>query len=262
MNPEEIVASLIAARLAGTPVAVPLALKQDVPAEQAYAMQSRHIAGVLASRGGQVTGTKIAGGDLATMATLGLSGPMRGPIFSHFTYASPATLPRSAFLDLCLIEAEIALVLQEDLGGAGPAPGRAALKQAIGAIIPSIEVADSRYLEPGSAPPMALIADLAAAGAWVSGPTLAEWQGIDLANLEVRLLSNGEVVRSGTGHLAMGDPIAALEAMVNDLARSGEKLSAGQVVLAGSYTAGYLAKAGETLVADFGQLGQVSVSFE
>mgnify|MGYP003704732277 CR=1 FL=1 len=61
--------------------------------------------------------------------------------------------------------------------------------------------------------------------------------------------------------IGTGDPLDILELLVADLGRSGGLLRAGQVVSCGSYTPVHNARAGESLVADFGALGEVALRF-
>lgn len=261
INVDEVVRSLMLARHQRTPVPMPPALGQGMSQDHAYELQRLHTAAMLSRFGGRVLGTKLGGGDMAAMAAHGLSGPFRGPIFSAFTHDSPARLRRDDFF-ACVVEAEIAVVISDDIGGHPDLPERDVLVRAIGAVIPSIEIADSRYSDYDKCPAAAILADLGFAGAWVRGAAVSDWKDIDLRGLPVRLLVNGVEVRSGIGSRAMGDPLETLSVMVADLGRHGEKLRAGQIVSTGTCTLPYLAQRGESLVADFGPLGQVMVAFD
>lgn len=253
-----LVRALMAARLAGTPLALPQGVAAGLSPEDGYALQHLHTQAVLSHFGGKVIGTKLGGTDMATLAALGMAGPFTGPIFSTFAHASPARLRRGDFF-ICAIEAEIAVRMGDDIGGHPYLPERDVLVHAIEAAMPAIEIADSRFSDHGKLSPAAVIADLSFAGAWVYGAALTHWRDLDLQSLQVRLLSDGREVRSGCGARVMGDPLQALSLLVADLGREGRKLHAGQVVSTGSCTAAYLARAGESLVADFGPLGQVSL---
>ena len=254
----EVVQLLMEARAKRTPAEAPGLLSGGISADTAYAVQRLHCDAILARHGGTLIGTKLGGGNMAAMAALGLTGPFRGPIFSAFMHDSPARLRREDFL-VCIVEAEVGLLINRDLGGHPYMLPRDALESAIEAVIPSIEIADARLVDFARRPAAAILADLAYAGAWVRGAAVTDWAGVDWRTLEVRLLSNGSQVRSATGSLALGDPLQALSVMVADLGHSGEKLKAGQVVSTGTYTMPYLASAGETIVADFGALGKVEV---
>lgn len=261
LDRDDVVRALLSARQAHRPVPMPAALGEGLTASDAYELQRLHAEAILARFGGRVLGTKLGGGDMAELAALGLTGPIRGPIFSAFTHDSPARLAREEFL-VCAVEAEIAVLIADDIGGHPDLPERDVLVRAIGAVIPSIEIADSRYADHDRCPAPAVLADLGYAGAWVRGAPVTDWKDIDLRTLPVQLLANGVEVRRGTGARSMGDPLEALSVMIADLGRDGQRLRAGQVVSTGTCTLPYLARRGETLLADFGPLGQVAVAFD
>lgn len=261
LDGQALVRLLMAARDEHAAITSPAALAQVIHPEDGYELQRLHTQAVLARFGGKVIGAKLAGGDLASMNALGLKGQFRGPIFSAFTRDTPARLRRKDYF-IAMVEVEVGFLIGEDIGGDPYPPARDELIRAIAAAIPCIEIADSRFANFAQCPPAAVLADLAFAGAWVRGTEVLDWRATDLRALQVRLLSSGTEVRSGIGARAMGDPLDALSAMVEDLGRSGEKLKAGQVVSTGTYTPPYPVKAGEMLVADFGSLGQVAVAFE
>ena len=259
---EALVRRLIEARTTRVGIPSPeLSGEQWTPA-RAYGLQAHHENALLEMLGGQTIGIKLAGGDMKMMSGLGQTGPFRGPIFSALTYDSPASLNRSDFFGLCMVEAEIAVLLARDVSFEGDGlPGRATIAEAIGALVPSMEIADSRYSDFPKAHPSSIIADLAYAGAWVRGRPVENWRSIDLSKLTVRMFCAGKEIRSGTGAVAMGDPLEPLRYAVADLVKTGACLKAGQVVSTGTYTQGYLAKVGDLLIADFGALGTVTASF-
>ena len=251
--------SLVAARANRSGVD-PHANARTAGIEHGYEVQRLHIDELLRQFGGKVIGTKLAGGDPVAMAALGLSGPFRGPILSAFTHDSGACLRRGDFF-ICFVEAEIGLLIGNDIVATAIPPESEALVHSIEEIIPCIEIADSRHVDYLACPPAAVLADLAFAGAWIRGRSVKDWKQFDLSALEVRLLANGQEVRTGVGSRASGNPIDALRAMVADLGRSGQALRAGQIVSTGTYTLPYPVKAGESLLADFGPLGVVEVAF-
>ncbi|MCY4592286.1 MAG: hypothetical protein OXE86_17375 [Alphaproteobacteria bacterium] len=93
------------------------------------------------------------------------------------------------------------------------------------------------------------------------GPPVGRWHGIDRSNIPVTLTANGEVVREGRGGNALGDPLNVMVWLVNKRSREGEGMSAGQVVNTGTTAGIYFAEPGGGAVADFGPLGQVSLTF-
>ena len=84
----------------------------------------------------------------------------------------------------------------------------------------------------------------------------------DLASITVVLEKNGEVVAKGTGSEVLDGPPKAVAWLANQLAKTGLKLAAGQIVLSGSFTLPVAARAGDRVVARFDRLGTVEVTIE
>ena len=70
---------------------------------------------------------------------------------------------------------------------------------------------------------------------------------------------DGEPVTEGQGANALGHPLAALTWLVNDRARRGGGLLAGEVVSTGVVTGLHDPHPGQTGLADFGPLGSVEL---
>jgi 2-keto-4-pentenoate hydratase len=72
---------------------------------------------------------------------------------------------------------------------------------------------------------------------------------------------NGAFASSGDGRACLGDPLAALAWLARTRANLGEPLHAGDVVLSGALGPMTPVTAGDTVVADLGELGSVSATF-
>jgi len=224
----------------------------------AYALQQRHADALCLREGGRTIGIKLGGTTPAMLQALGLDTPFIGPLLSTRAAASPARLRRADFR-VCAIEAEIAVRIGKRIDPSSGLPDRDTLLAAIDAVMPAIEVADSRLANFAAMPATAIIADLGYAGAWVYGADCADWRSLDLRNIAVKLVADGATVREGAGHLVLGDPLRALSLAVADLARRGQCLEPGTVVTTGSCTPPWLAAGPAHLCADFGPLGQVTL---
>ena len=255
---EGLVHGMLGARHRQQPLDLPLDAGAVLTPHQGYELQALHAQTLLSSLGGRVIGTRIGARDMASLAALGLGGPMRGPIFSATARRSPATLPRTDFL-VCRIELAIAVRLREDIGGHPYLPGRDVLLHAIDAMLPAIDVVDSRLTQHEHRPLPIVLADLCYGGAWVHGEPVTDWQDLDLSALKLRLSASGREVRASAGIPGGVDPLQALSLLVADLGRDGRVLRAGEIVSMGPYTAAYEARAGELLCADFGPLGEVEL---
>ncbi len=70
--------------------------------------------------------------------------------------------------------------------------------------------------------------------------------------MPVKLVHNGTHIADGTGAAAMGHPPRALQWPQRTLARSGDQLRVGDIVITGGLTAAVPHEHGDVLVADFG----------
>lgn len=252
-------ALLLEAGEARQPVAVPPALA-GAAVEDGLQVQARHLRGALQRLGGRIAGTKLGGTSEAALNALRLAAPFTGPIFSARSQESPGLFNRADFM-ACIVEAEIAVRLAADLDGTRE-PTRDELLEAIDAVFPAIEIADSRYQGWAQASAAAIYADLGYAGAWVRGAPSTAWRDIDLAAVPATLFLDGAVVRQGSGANVLGDPLHALALAAPELARQGRALRAGDLVSLGSCTAPFPSAGGGHFVVDFGPLGQVSVHLQ
>ena len=72
------------------------------------------------------------------------------------------------------------------------------------------------------------------------------------------LYKNGEIEESGTAAAVMGNPINSVAWLARKLHEFGVKMEAGHTVLSGSFIKAHPIEAGDSFVADFGPLGQIS----
>lgn len=224
--------------------------------EDGYSVQAvyrEHLADVL----GKQLGWKIGCTNERAQEHLGIDEPFFGGIFAKTTQPSPATFPASDFF-MTVIEAEIGFRMKEPLPAAAAPYDPGSVADAVDCVFPCMEIVDSRYHEWTTIGAPHIIADNGSHGGWVQGAPVADWQEIDLAELDVVLRANGEVVREGNGFAVMGNPLNALTWLANVRAvYAGEGLEAGDVISTGTTIDVYDAKAGDELVADYGPLGEV-----
>ena len=153
------------------------------------------------------------------------------------------------------VEGEIAFVLGKDLDGDVTAEGVLA---ATAAVAPALEIIDSRIADWRIA--LAdTIADNASSARGVIGRQVP-LDGLDLAGLTMTLTAGDAVVR-GRGEAVLGHPAASVAWLARALARQGEGLAAGEVVLSGALAAAIDVRAGMTATAVFDGLPGVTASF-
>jgi 2-keto-4-pentenoate hydratase len=159
------------------------------------------------------------------------------------------------------IQLEFAFRLGKNLDGASGPFDRDRVAAAVVAVIPTIEIADCRFLDWTRVGAPSLIADNAKEGLIVFGLELEAWNGIDLAAERVRLLVNEKTVAEGTGARVLGNPLRSLVWLANDRVRRGDFLSTGQIVSTGTCIDSYYAAPGDAIVAEFESLQPVHVCF-
>lgn len=219
----------------------------------AYAIQALNVR----ARGQQapVVGHKIGLTSPAMQEMLGVGEPDYGALHRDRVLPSGASVA-TAPLIAPRVEPEWAFVLGADLEG--PGVTLADVRAAAEAVMPALEVIDSRIAD-WRIGLVDTIADNASGHCAVLGAERHALDAVDLAASTVELRVDGEPVQRGTGAAVLGDPALAVAWLADALAEHGTALRAGHVVLSGSITAAVPLTAGAHVEADFGALGTVEV---
>jgi 2-keto-4-pentenoate hydratase len=179
------------------------------------------------------------------------------PIYTSMIRATPATYNASE-LRLIGIEAELAFCVGRDLPARATPYDRAEV--VAGATLrPAIEVVDSRYADFRSLDRASILADNFSNGGLVHGAAVPNWEGLDLGHTTITVTEDDEPFADSSRGAAR-DPIAALVDFAN-LMRERGGIKAGTIVTTGSWTGMVFTRRGAGIVADFGPLGRVEVSF-
>ena len=244
----------IDARRNATPVAELPAEYRPRSFDDAYLIQDAFV-----RRCGQKTiGYKIGCASLQSQALAGSDRPIAGRLFAESRYASPARLEFGDYF-LVGMEAEFGFVMGATLA-AGPRPvGRAEVAAAVAAVVPLIEICDTRLADWKGAGIASITADNAFHGAVVLGQPQSAWRELDLATHEATLAVDGTIVGRGTGALVLGHPLDALDWIANFLVARGGALKAGDLVAAGTCTGLHFVHGNARVVADFGSLDRVEI---
>ena len=239
---------------------LPPNLRPTTP-QAGYGCQDQVVKQLLQHYGGEIVGYKIACTNRSAQKLLNLDGPFCGSLMSAFCFDSPAKL-RASNYSVRVVEAEFAFRMGRDLPAASEPLSREYIASAIETAIPSIEIVDSRFTSWTAVGAPSLIADCACNAAWVRGPELSSWGGVDLAAQQVRLVVNGQVVHRGSGKAVLAHPLNAIRWLVDTLRSRGLGLKKGHWITTGVTTEVYLAAAGDHIAADFGPIGTAEVTFE
>ena len=226
----------------------------------AYQEQAGLVDKLLVHYGGQAIGYKIACTNTLAQRQLGVAGPFYGRLLASSCFESSARIAASRF-SMRVIEAEFAFRIGRDLPPGAPRT-REQIADAVDAVLPGIEIVDSRYESWLTVGVLSLISDNACNGAWVKGGLVRDWREIDLAAQAVKLIVNGKTLQQGSGANVLGHPLNALQWLVEALGARGIGLQAGQYVTTGVATGVYEAHAGDHIRAEFGPVGSAEVTFE
>ena len=230
--------------------------------DDAYAVQSALVARKRAA-GGRSIGWKIGLTSRAMQQALGIDTPDSGVLFDDMLFENGAEVPTGRFIQP-RIEAEIAFRMAAPLSGA--CVTREKVLAATEAVAPSLEILDTRILrdDPDTGKTRQVtdtIADNAANAGLVLGRDHRDPQRLDLRWVGVILRRDGVVEETGLGAGVLDDPVEGIVWLVRRLARYGQGLAAGEIVLSGSFVRPVEAPPGSRFAADFGAFGTVRIDF-
>lgn len=231
-------------------------LDSELSVTEAYHIQLENIQNKI-DQGQKIVGKKIGLTSLAMQKMLGVDEPDYGHLLDSMVVDNGGTISMEKVLQP-KVEAEIAFVLKKDLKG--PNVTTLDVLQATDYIVPSLEIVDSRVKD-WKIKLQDTIADNASSGFYVLGEKKAKIEDINLELLGMALLKNGEIVNTGVGAAALGNPATCVAWLANCLAEFDIPLIAGEVILSGALSAAVEAKSGDEFTAKFAHLGQVSVRF-
>jgi 2-oxo-3-hexenedioate decarboxylase len=225
----------------------------DIPT--AYDLQALVVADRI-SQGHRVVGAKLGLTSEAKQKQMNVSEPLYGWLTDDMRLEPGEPLAVDRFIQP-RVEAEIAFLIGDDIEGADI--GAADVLAATAAVMPAIDVLDSRYAGYSFTLPD-VVADNSSSAGFITGSSIVDPSGIDLRLLGVVLEVNGQVVATAAGAAVLGHPASSVAWLVRALARRGEGLAAGMTVLSGACTAAFAVSPGDSVVARIDRLGTVEVA--
>jgi 2-oxo-hept-3-ene-1,7-dioate hydratase len=227
-----------------------------------YAIQRAWVALELAD-GRCIKGRKIGLTSRAMQLSSQIDEPDYAPLMDDMFFAQGGDIPIDRFI-APRVEVELAFVLGRPLQGPG-----ATLFDVLAAtdyVCPALEIIDARieqFDRETRAPRKVFdtISDFAANAGIVLGGRPVRPDAVDLRWVGAMLFKNGVIEETGLAAGVLNHPATGVAWLANRIAPHDERLNAGDVVLAGSFTRPTPAVAGDCIHADYGPLGTVSFRF-
>jgi 2-oxopent-4-enoate hydratase len=228
----------------------------DLAIADAYAIQTVNIDRRIAA-GARIIGRKIGLTARPMQELLGVDEPDYGVLLDDMVVEDGDEIALSRLVQP-RVEAELAFVMERELAGPGVTTANALA--AIAGVLPAVEVVDSRVAD-WKIKLVDTVADNASSGLIVMGGTLRRVTDIDLRLLGVVVTRGGELLDTGAGAAALGNPARCVAWLANKLADFGATLRPGDVVLPGAVHRMVPVAPGDVFRADFAHLGGVTVRF-
>jgi 2-keto-4-pentenoate hydratase len=219
-----------------------------------YAIQ-RELVPMLLAEGDGIVGYKVGLTSRAMQRLVGVDSPDFGPVLASTRFPDGATVALDHFI-APKVEAEITFVLAERLQGPDVTVEDA--RRAIAGAVASMEIIDSRIAD-WRIKLADTVADLASNGAMVIADDVVALDGADPRLIGMVLSRNGEVVDTGAGAAALGDPLEVVAWLANVLGERDLALEPGHLVMTGALHAAVPLADGDHFVAEFDRLGSVGL---
>ncbi|SCG16652.1 2-keto-4-pentenoate hydratase [Micromonospora echinofusca] len=245
------------ARESGTPCP-PLRgrLLPEGDVETAYQVQQFQVRGWL-DAGHRRVGAKVGLTSRAVQESFGVFEPDFGVLLDDMAVPDGAEVDLDRLLQP-RVEAEVAFVLGADLPDER-ITGVDVIR-AVDHVLPAIEIVDSRVAG-WDISIVDTVADNASSGLFVLGTAPRRLADVDLRLCGMVLERAGEPVSVGAGAACLGNPLHAVQWLAQTMARSGDPLRVGDVVLSGALGPMVSVTAGAAYEARISGLGSVRVCF-
>ncbi|CCW17786.1 2-keto-4-pentenoate hydratase [Sphingobium indicum BiD32] len=223
--------------------------------DAAYAVQAINTA-YWRSEGRRVVGRKVGLTAKAVQAQLGVDQPDFGVLFDDMEIASGGFLRPGVLQPKA--EAEVAFILGADLSSHSVTTDEAA--RAVAQVTAAIEIVDSRIAD-WKITFADTVADNGSSAFYVLGDDRKILDGLDLWTCGMVLEVNGQIGAVGAGAACLGHPLNALAWLAETLAKRGDPLKEGDVVLSGALGPMVALKPGDIVQASIGGLGVVGFTY-
>lgn len=235
----------------------------DMTIEDAYAIQ-REWMNIKKAEGRKVIGHKIGLTSKVMQRAMSIDEPDYGTLLDNMVFEEASTIDTDGFLDP-KIEVELAFVLKKKLSGEN-----VSLFDVLNAtdyIIPALELLAARSfrIDPQTGYKRNVkdtIADNAANAGIIIGGRPMKPDQIDMRWVSALLYKNAVIEESGVAAAVLNHPAKGIAWLARKYAAHGMSLLPGQVILSGSFTSPIKVQKGDTIHAEFKDMGSVSCFFK
>lgn len=229
----------------------------NMTVEDSYAVQAEWVRRGIAD-GRRLVGRKIGLTSKVMQEATGITEPDYGAIFEDQIFENGSVIEHSRFSSV-RIEVELAFVLKNKLEG--PNCTIFDVLRATEYVVPALEILDSR-IEMEGRTIVDTISDNAALGAMVYGGRPVKVDDVDLRWVSALLYRNETIEDTGVAAAVLNHPAMGVAWLANKLHAHGASLEAGEIILAGSFTKPMWVYPGDTVHADYGELGSITCRFQ
>ena len=227
----------------------------DITIEDAYAIQELVNRAKVAA-GSKIIGNKIGLTSKAMQLSSQIDEPDYGVLHDYMVVEDGAKVPWERYI-VPRVELELVFVLGKPLKG--PGVGLLDVLRATEYVVPAIEIIDARVQNPRKI--FDTVADNGAAAGLVIGGRAVGPMDVDLRWVPGLMYRNADIEETGVAAGVLGHPAMGIAWLANKVGKFGTVLEPGRVMLSGSFIRPVWAQKGDTLRADFGSLGSLSVQF-
>jgi len=228
----------------------------ELDVNDAYAIQTHNIDRRV-YEGARMCGRKVGLTSRPMQQLLGVREPDFGVLLNDMFVEEGDEVPLASMLQP-RVEAEMAFILDRDL--TGPGVTTATALSALAGVLPAIEIVDSRVVD-WRVRLVDTVADNASSGKLVIGGRITRVTDVDLRLVGMVLTRKGQVIDTGAGAAALGNPARCVAWLANKLGALGVSLRAGEVILPGAVHQMVKVRAGDVFRAEYAHLGSVDVMF-
>lgn len=230
--------------------------------EDAYAIQSRWVR-MKQADGDELIGYKIGLTSKVMQRAMNIDMPDYGVLLRSMQFSNGDDIAADRFSDP-RIEVELAFVLKKKLFGENLTVDD--VLDATDYVTPALELISARSyrIHPITGYHRKIfdtIADNAANAGIITGGISIKPDDVDLRWCGAILAKNGEIEETGLAAGVLNHPANGICWIARRFAAHGVALEAGQVLLAGSFTAPVAVSSGDSIEADFGRLGKIHCRF-